>query len=185
MNINLLLIWNYFFATMIIFCRNSLYSIISLVFLIVGSSFILFSLNLEFLIFILLLVYIGAISVLFLFVIMMLQLDKIERKLTFKFDVSKDFLLCLVLILKFSYFIYFFNMKLCLSLTFFSLEFIQYNKDSDICPHFLFLGKSDSIIFLSLFSQKFYFFIIIGFILIFSMIGSIALCLVKNKFKGA
>ena len=166
---------------MIIFCRNSLYSIMSLVFLVVGSSFIVFSLNLEFLMFILLLIYIGAITVLFLFVIMMLQLDKIEKKVNFKFDVSKDFLISLVLILKSCYFIYFFNMKFCVSLTFFSLEFIQYNKDINIYPHFLFLGKSDSIIFLSLFSQKFYFFIIIGFILIFSMVGSIALCLVKNK----
>jgi len=67
---------------MIIFCRNSLYSIISFIFLIIGSCFILFSLNVEFLIFILLLIYIGAISVLFLFVVMMLHLDEIEKKTT-------------------------------------------------------------------------------------------------------
>jgi NADH:ubiquinone oxidoreductase subunit 6 (subunit J) len=182
MSFNLILIWNYFFATMIIFCRNSLYSIISLVFLIIGSSFILLSLKVEFLTFILLLIYIGAISVLFLFVVMMLKLDQTEKQVNSDFSIlSKNYLLYIILSLKLCSFIYFFNKKLCFSLSFFSFEFLRYNKDINNSSYFLFDNLNDNIIFLSLFSQKSSFFVIIGLTLLFSMIGSIALCLTKNK----
>ena len=178
---NLILIWNFFFATMIIFCRNSLYSIISFIFLIIGSCFILFSLNIEFLIFILLLIYIGAISVLFLFVVMMLHLDEIEKKKTINIIWTKSFLIYFILIFKLSYFILFFNKKLCLSLKKFSFEFIHYNQDINNFYPFFLENRNDSILFLNLFNQKFLFFLIIGFTLLFSMVGSIALCLLKKK----
>jgi NADH:ubiquinone oxidoreductase subunit 6 (subunit J) len=182
MSFNLVLMWNYFFATMIIFCRNSLYSIISLIFLILGSAFILLSLKVEFLTFILLLIYIGAISVLFLFVVMMLKLDETEKQVNSNFGIpSKNYLLYIILSLKLFLFIYLFNKKLCFSLSFFSFEFLRYNKDINNSSYFLFDNLNDNIIFLSLFSQKFSFFIIIGFTLLFSMVGSIALCLTKNK----
>ena len=167
---------------MIIFCRNSLYSIISLIFLIIGSCFILFSLKIEFLTLILLLIYIGAISVLFLFVVMMLKLNKTEKpgSLPSFSKLSKNYLIYVLLIFKLSCFIYFFNKSLSFSLNFFSFEFLKYNKDINNSSFFLFENQNDSIIFLSLFNQNFLFFIIIGFILLFSMIGSISLC-VKNK----
>ena len=182
MGFNFILIWNFFFATMVIFCRNSLYSIISLVFLIIGCCFILFSLEVEFLTFILLLIYIGAISVLFLFVVMMLKLDETEKKLNSNFSIfPKKYLFYIILSLKLCCFIFFFNKKLCFSLSFLSFEFLKHNKDINNSSYFLFNNQNDNVIFLSLFSQKFLFFIIIGFILLFSMIGSIALCLIKNK----
>ena len=178
MNINLVLIWNLFFATMVIFCRNSLYSILSLVFLIVGCCFILLMLKVEFLSFILLLIYIGAITVLFLFVVMMLQLDKTEKSIT-NFD-STNYLIYFLLSFKIICFIFYFSKKLALALCFISFEFVAYNKDIDNYPLFLLENRNDNIIFLSLFSQKFIFFIIIGFTLLFSMVGSIALCLTKK-----
>ena len=73
--------FNYFFAVMVIFSRNALYSILSLVFLIVTGSCFLLLLEIEFLSFIILLLYIGAISVLFLFVVMMLRLGKTNSKI--------------------------------------------------------------------------------------------------------
>mgnify|MGYP006131181271 CR=1 FL=1 len=101
MSFNFILIWNFFFATMVSFCRNSLYSIISLVFLIVGCCFILFYLEVEFLTFILLLIYIGALSVLFLFVVMMLKLDQSEKQSNSKFTTfSTNYLLSAILSLK-------------------------------------------------------------------------------------
>ena len=167
---------------MVIFCRNSLYSIISLVFLIVGSCFILFTLKVEFLTFILLLIYIGAMSVLFLFVVMMLKLDKLDKpKILNTSRVSKHYFVYLIIIVKVFCFIFYFNKKLCLSLNLYSLEFIKYNNDMENFHHFLFNNRNDNIIFLTLFSQKYLFFIIVGFTLLFSMIGSIALCLTKNK----
>ena len=82
---NLIIIWNCFFASLVILNRNSLYSIVSLIFVIVGSCFMLFSLEIEFLAFILLLIYIGAIAVLFLFIMMMLRLNEEEIKKKKKF----------------------------------------------------------------------------------------------------
>jgi NADH:ubiquinone oxidoreductase subunit 6 (subunit J) len=65
---------------MVILNRNSIYSVISLIVLILGSCCILFLMKIEFLTFIILLIYIGAISVIFLFLIMMLNLNKQELK---------------------------------------------------------------------------------------------------------
>jgi NADH:ubiquinone oxidoreductase subunit 6 (subunit J) len=167
---------------MVIFCRNSLYSIISLVFLIIGCCFILFSLKVEFLTLILLLIYIGAISVLFLFIVMMLKLNNIEKQLNSNFNrFSKNYLIYTLLSIKLSCFILFFNKNLSFSLSFFSFEFLKQNKDINNSALFLFENQNDSLLFLSLFNQNFLFFIVIGFILLFSMIGSISLCLIKNK----
>ena len=41
----------------------------------------------------------------------------------------------------------------------------------------------DSIIFLNLFTQKYYFFLTVGFILLFAMVGAIALC-IRKKIKN-
>jgi NADH:ubiquinone oxidoreductase subunit 6 (subunit J) len=132
---------------------------------------------------ILLLIYIGAISVLFLFVVMMLKLNQIEKKqLPFYFlSLLKNYLVYTLLSLKLLCFIYFFNKKLCFSLSFFSLEFLKHNKDINNSTYFLFENQNDSFIFINLFSQKYFLLIIIGFTLLFSMVGSIALCLIKNK----
>jgi NADH:ubiquinone oxidoreductase subunit 6 (subunit J) len=107
MSINIILIFNYFFATLIIFCRNSLYSIINLVFLIIFSCVIIFNLKVEFLTFILLLIYVGAISILFLFIVMMLDLDKTE-KLNIKFNYYNFYFIFFLLFLNFFFFFFFF-----------------------------------------------------------------------------
>ena len=182
MNINIILTISYFFATMIIFCRNSLYSIISLIFLVLFSSFILFSLKIEFLTFIILLIYIGAITIIFLFVVMMLQLDKID-KLKINSNYTTYHFIYFLFIFKIIFFIYFLTKKICVSINFISFEYVKYNKDINTFSNFLFNEKNDNLIFLSLFSQKFSLFITIGFILLLSMVGSIALCLIKKK-KG-
>lgn len=126
---NLILI--YFFATMVIFCRNSLYSILSLIFIIIGSCFILFSLKIEFLSFLLLLIYIGGIAVLFLFVVLMLQLYKDKKQITV-FFLSQNYLMYFILFLKFSIFIYFFNKIFCSSIDLISFEYLKYNKDNNL-----------------------------------------------------
>lgn len=180
MNINIILIISYFFATMIIFCRNSLYSIVSLIFLVLFSSLILFSLKIEFLTFILLLIYIGAITIIFLFVVMMLQLDKIDW-LKLNSNYSTYHFIYFLFIFKILFFIYFLTHKICIAINFISFEYVIYNKDINIFSNFLFNEKNDSIIFLSLFSQKYLLFITIGFILLLSMVGSIALCLIKKR----
>ena len=178
---NFLIIWNCFFASLVIFNRNSLYSIISLIFVITGSCFMLFSLEIEFLALILMLIYIGAISVLFLFIIMMLKLNKEEIQKDFYFVLSSKYYIYILLLLKITLFLFYFNKKLSLSLDSFSYEFLKYNDDLNIFSTRLFQIENDIIIFFNIFTQKYLFFIIIGFILLFSMVGSISLCLKKKN----
>ena len=181
MVVNLILFFSYFFSTAVVFSRNSLYSIISLIFLIISVSFILFTLKIEFLTFIILLIYIGAINILFLFVVMMLNLDITEKAFYKDCNIfSKNYLFYIILTIKTFIFIYYFNKKFCLSLSLFSLEFLKHNKDI-IHSETLFNNNSDSIVFLHLFNHSFSLLIIISFIILFSMFGSIALCLTKNK----
>merc|ERR1712226_738633 len=111
MGLNFLLACNFFFATMVIFCNNVLYAIIGLVCVILGSCFILFSLKIEFLSFILLLIYIGAIIILFLFIVMMLQLNNQELKQNKLPVVSLSNILYIILTIKLMCFLYVFSKK--------------------------------------------------------------------------
>jgi len=156
MILNFLLTWNFFFATIVIFCNNILYAIIGLVCLIVGSCCILFLLKIEFLSFILLLIYIGAILILFLFIVMMLQINKQELKKTKNFILLNHNLLYIILAIKTILFFYFFNKKICISINLFSYEYIKLNDTINIFSNLSLNTINDAIIFLSLFSQKFY-----------------------------
>ena len=156
MILNFLLTWNFFFATIVILCNNVIYAIVGLVCLIVGSCCILFLLKIEFLSFILLLIYIGAILILFLFIVMMLQINSEELKKTKNFVLLKHNLLYVVLTLKTIFFFYFFNKKICISINLFSYEFIKLNDTINIFKNISLSTTNDAIIFLSLFSQKFY-----------------------------
>jgi NADH:ubiquinone oxidoreductase subunit 6 (subunit J) len=167
---------------MVIFCRNSLYSILSLVLIIVGSCCILFSLKVEFLSFIILLIYIGAITVLFLFVVMMLQLHKDSQESLNSFMYTQNSLVYFILCFKILGFIYFFTKKFSSSLSLISFEYI---KDKDIMSNFVGHTGNDTIHFLSLFSVKINIFLIVGFVLLFSMVGSIAVCLSKKRSKAS
>jgi len=62
-------------ALLVISATNPIYSVFGLIGLFINTSIILFSLGLDFIAIILLIIYIGAIAVLFLFVIMMLHLN--------------------------------------------------------------------------------------------------------------
>ena len=60
--------------------KNSIYGVLSLIFAFVNASFLFVLLKAEFLAMLLVIVYVGAIAVLFLFVVMMLNADKILPK---------------------------------------------------------------------------------------------------------
>lgn len=172
---------NIIFSLLVIVSRHALYSLVSLIIVILCSCIILFLLKIEFLTFILILIYIGAIIILFLFIIMMLPLVQSSKYNLSNFLFSKDFLIYLFIFLKGIFFFFFFNKKLCFSLNLFSIEYIKYNKDIEEFSSFLLNDTNQSLYFLVIYTQKFSFFLIIGFILFFSMISSIALCLTSNK----
>lgn len=173
-----LLVWvNLFFAVIVIFSSNVLYSILSLVFLIVTGSLVLLVLEIEFLSFIIMLLYIGAISVLFLFVVMMLQLNKNNSKYLKMSLLSADGVLYKLFGLKLIFLGYYLNQKVSSVIHFISFQFTTFYYGSSYSVTNSFLVGGDSIIFLSLFTQKYYFFVLVGFILLFAMVGSIVLCL--------
>lgn len=176
---NYLLIWNCFFASLVIICKNSLYSLISLIFVIIGCCLSLFFLKIEFLIFILLLVYLGAIAILFIFIIMMLELNKNENK---KISFNSLFM-SFLLFLKIIFILFYFSKQLALTINSFSYEYVKYNEDLDILYHFMKIEINDINFFINLFTQKYFIFIIISIILLFAMMGSIALCIKPKTFK--
>ena len=70
-----------FASTMVIVSRNTVYSVFFLILVFVTVSFLFIMLGAEFLGMILLIVYVGAVSVLFLFVVMMLNItEQIKKK---------------------------------------------------------------------------------------------------------
>jgi NADH-quinone oxidoreductase subunit J len=167
---------NLFFAVMVIFSSKVLYSILSLVFLIITGCLVLLVLEIEFLSFIIMLLYIGAIAVLFLFVVMMLQLNKNNSKYLKMSFLSTGGILYLLFGLKFIFFSFYLNKKLSNFIYLFSYKFTSFHYDSSYSFVNSLLVGGDSILFLSLFTQKYYFFVVVGVILLFAMVGSIVLC---------
>lgn len=166
---------------MVIFSRNALYSILSLVFLIVTGSCLLLLLEVEFLSFVILLLYVGAVAVLFLFVVLMLQLSKINSKMIKMSFFSSDGILYALFLFKLFFFIFYFNFKLSTFIHLFSYSFNHFNYDSYYSFSDPLMLCGDSIIFLNLFTQKYFFFILVGVILLFSMVGSIVLCVQEDN----
>lgn len=86
-----------FFGFMVAFSKNPMNSIIFLIGIFFNSFVILFYFSIEFLGLIFILIYVGAIAILFLFVIMMLNLKSAELNILNMDFVSKIFLLILFL----------------------------------------------------------------------------------------
>lgn len=148
-----------FFSLLIILLHNPVYSIFCLLFVSIFSGFILFLLNIEFLSIMLILIYVGGISVLFIFSIMLLNLKRFQpKKVYFTYFVG------------FIEFFFFFQMDSFLRL------FV--NNFNETTTSFNILYFSDIIIIGSiLYTEFLYSFIIIGIILFIAMIGSIAIIL--------
>ena len=68
-----------FFSLLIIFSNNPVYSVFFLVLVFFGAAGVFFILNIEFVPLIFIVVYVGAIAILFLFVVMMLNIKIIKR----------------------------------------------------------------------------------------------------------
>ena len=163
-----------FNAFFIILGINSIYSIFLLVFLFVLSTGLLFLIESEFIALIFIIVYIGAISVLFLFVILMLDL-KTKSSL-------KSF---------YEYFPYFNLLILIFSFSFFILIFDNFTKNY-YTENFLFnfninwFNKIECLTDLSALGQILYThyvvqFLILGMILLQAIIGAVSLTFNRNK----
>jgi len=170
----------FLFLTLLIFCsfgvissRNPIHSILFLVCVFMLSSILLFCLEIEFLGLSFILIYVGAIAILFLFVVMMLDLkinDKLFNRL--QYDLVTYFL------------IFFFFLELALPLS--NLNIFSQRLS---CSNFDWTNWSSQVETFSniqaigqvLYSYYFIFFLLAGFILFVSIIGSLMLTLTLNK----
>jgi len=87
----------YFFSSIAIFAsimvtvsKNAVYSVFFLILVFISISILFIMIGAEFLGFIMLIVYVGAVAVLFLFVVMMLNVSEIKNKINEKKFIFKD-----------------------------------------------------------------------------------------------
>jgi NADH:ubiquinone oxidoreductase subunit 6 (subunit J) len=177
----MLLTFNCLCGVLVIISKDSLYALICLILTILGSCLSLFFFGFEFLALLILLAYIGAITILFLFLIVMLELGQsYNSKINNKYNESIPASFCTYSCYQATVFSYYFNAKLSGTINNFSLEYLKVNTDFELSYPFIFTEDTD--IFASLFTQRYYFIILVGLILLFAMVGSIILC-VKTKTK--
>ena len=159
----------FFSSILVIGCKNPIHSILSLILVFCSSSIFFLIFDIEFLALIFIVVYVGAISVLFLFVIMMLNIKMIE---------INENLIKYVPISSFIFFIFIFEIYFIFSKNIFFLEtnFINYidwlqliNKKTNMEN----LGEI-------LYTYFFQLFLLSSLILLVAMIGPIVLTLTNN-----
>lgn len=165
-----------FFSFLMFNVKNPIYSILCLIFTFFISSCILLIFDIDFFAVILIIVYIGAIAVLFLFIIMMLNLkllEKIKKNSFFKFWIGFSLLIIAFFIINEILKNEFFFNGLLLKKDFLS------NKIS------LLVLFSDNInnIALFLYTEYYCLFLLAGFILLIAMVGSISLTY-QSKIKN-
>ncbi len=173
----------FLFSIFLIFCsfgvissRNPIHSILFLVCVFILSSVLLFCLEVEFLGLSFILIYVGAIAILFLFVVMMLDLkinDKLFNRL--EYDLVTYFLIFfffLELVLPFSSFNSFTQ-----DLNYSSFYWVNWSSQIETFTNIQAVGQV-------LYSHYFIFFLLAGFILFVSIIGSLMLTLTLNKSGG-
>jgi NADH-quinone oxidoreductase subunit J len=162
-------------ALLVVSVNNPVHSVIALVFVFFNASGLFFIFGLEYLALVLIIVYVGAIAVLFLFVVMMLNIRRIP---TFHWA-------SLILILGLTTFSLF-------SIDFFSLfqEFWRFITASDILVKYTYVDWANNLSRVSdmeligqlLFTYYYIYVFLAGLILLVAMVGAIALTMVHSRF---
>ncbi len=158
-------------AFSVIFSKNIIQSVLYLILVFLLSSVLFIYLGADFIGLIILIVYIGAISVLFLFIVMMLNIRLLEIYTTFQIYLPLAFILCIILLSQGIYlfiknynFIYLDNLLVYNNWIFFNnIRIIS-------------IGEL-------LFNQCYLYFIGATLLLFIAMIGVIVSSLEKNKYK--
>jgi NADH-quinone oxidoreductase subunit J len=166
----------------VIFSKNPVYSIFFLILTFSNVSSLLFLLRLEFLPIIFIVIYVGAIAVLFLFVMLMLNIKIAQIKVDNANYAFLGFVFSIIFILELFFLVRFEIVPLLISnkqhLTFLSDLVTLYSLSDFFTWHYVeHNGRFLGYIF---FTEYFTFFIICGFILLFAMVGTIALTLHKK-----
>lgn len=160
-------------SILVIFSNNAVHSVLFLIFTFFNSAILFLIMNAEFLAMTIVIVYVGAIAVLFLFVVMMLNISESEIKEGF----LKYFPFGLILIA-------IFITELFLIFNFDNFP-VPENVKIDINEIDLIEASNTKLIGLFLYTDYFIIFQISGFILLLAMIGAIVLAKSdENKIKS-
>lgn len=165
-------------SLLVILLSNPIYALIALILVFLNTAIFLLSIQVQFLAFIYLIVYIGAIAILFLFVIMLFNLRSLQKS-----DMRiKDFSF---LTISFKFYL-FFGIKFFLIVSLDILNLIEYStyinttaiyKQFDL-QYFLTYIHWDILLFSNLFYTYYsYIFLLAGLVLLVAMVGSIVLAL--------
>jgi NADH-quinone oxidoreductase subunit J len=155
-------------SLMMYFSNNAIYTILLLILIALNIAGILFSLNMEFVGFILIIVYVGAIAILFLFIVMMLQI-KVQNT---KVDNYSYFYILITFFITSYFFLYFKNVFNDINYFFFSKNFFIIDTFFNIQV----MGQA-------LFSYFLVLVVLAGIILLIAMIKAIVLTLNFSTLK--
>jgi NADH:ubiquinone oxidoreductase subunit 6 (subunit J) len=170
-------------SLMVILCSNPIYSLLSLILCFFNASSSLFLLEIDFIPVSFIVVYVGAVAVLFLFVIMMLNIKASELTgfcsnfMPFVVFVAMSYFLLLFLSNSFE------NSTFLVASNSFYVFFSDFFASSTDTIDYIALQSKNSNVFsigIALFSSFSYQFIISSFVLLVAMLGTIALTLSKT-----
>jgi len=169
-------------SLLVILLPNPIYALLALIFVFLNTAIFLLSMNVQFLAFIYLIIYIGAIAILFLFVIMLFNLRSLKKS-----DLKiKDFNFLTI-----SFKVYlFFGLKFFMVIALDIWNLIEYNSyinnfaiyNKFDLQYYLTYVHWDILLFGNLFYTYYaYIFLVSGMILLTAMIGSIVLALSTSE----
>jgi NADH-quinone oxidoreductase subunit J len=163
---NYFILLQVFTSTFIYFSINPIHSILLLILLFFESAIVLSLFNLEFISILFILIYVGAIAILFLFVIMMLQLKLNDLEVFFFLPIlfSFNFLCFLSFFKNYNFF-------------FIVFDFFNLNIFEEYFLEIFILGQV-------LYNYSLICFLLAGLILLLALIGSIILSLEFSKIKA-
>ena len=151
-------------SLMVISSKNPVHSVLFLILCFVNAAGLFVLLGAEFLAMILVVVYVGAVAVLFLFVVMMLEINFIKMREGFLQYLPLGILLGIVLIIELG--------LLFLTESFSNMSLVEFSNQPIISSN-----ENTKLIGELLYTKYFYLFQISGIILLVAMIGSITLTL--------
>lgn len=173
-----ILIWlSIYFIFYILFSLNTLISIFCFIIIILLTCLLLLQLHLEYLTFLILLLYLGGILIFFLFTALMLNNEYDYKNQNHSLSFENTFI-----------FVFFFKIFFWISLLnnkiiYFKSIYPKYYLNSYISDSFstsnLLSNQNDVLSLIILYSEKYIFLIVLGMILLYTMIGVIVIT--KNK----
>jgi NADH-quinone oxidoreductase subunit J len=180
----------YFFSTLavlssffVIFTKNPVFSVLFLIFSFTNVSCILFLLNFEFLPVSFLVIYVGAIAVLFLFVLMMLNIKLAELQKSYFNFIPISVIFCFIFIVEFLFIFrtefLFINNSTAVVLSFLS-EIVDVSMKYLVFVDFFGYFSNLKTVAIAIFTDYLFSFMVISYVLLLAMVSAIVLTIQKT-----